>query len=289
MKPLIVITGPTASGKTEFAIETAHKRGCEIVNADSMQVYKYMDIGTAKPTVKERDGIPHYLFDEVEPTENYSVASYCEAAHKYISQIHERGKVPLLVGGTGLYIDSVVYNIKYGEGGASDELRESLGRLADEKGNEYIYEMLKKIDPESAEKIHLSDRKRIIRAIEVYRLTGQTMSEQRRRSRQEGRVYKAEIYAIDMEREKLYNRINDRVDKMFEAGLVKEVEHLLNMGVGKDATAMQAIGYKETARFLSGEILLDEAKQLIKQGTRRYAKRQLTWFNKNSEINWVRR
>lgn len=289
MKPLIVITGPTASGKTALSIEMAHEKGGEIVNADSMQVYKYMDIGTAKPTIQEREGIPHYLIDEIEPTQNFSVVQYCECANKYISFIHKKGKIPILVGGTGLYIDSVVYNIKYGQAGIDRKIRDELGELADVKGNEYLFDILKKIDPKSAEKIHVSDRRRIIRAIEVYRLTGETLTEQKIKSRLQESPYQTEMYALHLEREKLYDRINLRVDKMIQDGLVDEVKGLLEMGVDENTTAMQGIGYKEIALYLNGVVSFDEAIESIKQGTRRYAKRQLTWYRKNTDINWIRR
>ncbi len=289
MKPLIVITGPTASGKTAMAIETAVRRGCEILNADSMQVYRHMDIGTAKPTAEERAVVPHHLFDIAHPGEPYSVAQYCVAAHAAIAEVHSRGKIPLLVGGTGLYIDSIVNNIQYQEGVASGALREYFGRLADEKGNIHIHDLLFKVDPQSAGRIHVSDRKRVIRALEVYHQTGETITSQQEKSRLAGRIYEVQIYGIETERDTLYSRINIRVDKMFGMGLTDEVQRLLDMGVGKSATAMQAIGYKEILRYLSGEITEDEAKEQIKQGTRRYAKRQMTWFRKNDEIQWVRR
>ncbi|OQB14010.1 MAG: tRNA dimethylallyltransferase [Firmicutes bacterium ADurb.Bin193] len=289
MKPLIVITGPTASGKTAYSVEMAQKIGGEIINADSMQIYKHMDIGTAKPSMEERGGIPHHLMDIVEPWENYSVAQYCKEAHRCIAQIHDSGKIPILVGGTGLYIDSVVYNIEYGEGGADEEFRREMKQLASERGNEYILNMLEKVDPQSAAKIHLSDTKRIIRALEVYHLTGETITEQNKKSRLKKSPYDAKIYAIEMERQELYRRINARVDMMFEAGLTDEVKRLLGMGVSEKATSMQAIGYKETAEYLRGEASFSDAVEKIKRNTRRYAKRQLVWFRRNSGINWVRR
>jgi tRNA dimethylallyltransferase len=287
MKPLIVITGPTASGKTEMSIEMAQKIGGEIVNADSMQVYKYMDIGTAKPTLEERNKIPHYLIDEVEPTVSYSVAQYVVAARDYIAKVHEKQKTPILVGGTGLYIDSVVNNIQYGEGGVDENYRMHLKKIADEMGNEHIHKMLHGIDPKSAEKIHVSDRKRIIRALEVYHLTGETITEQKEKSRLQKSPYQVEMYAINMDRSKLYDRINKRVDIMIKKGLVEEVERLIKMGVNENMTSMQGIGYKEIMQYLKGEISLDEATDMIKQGTRRYAKRQLTWLRKNSKIQWI--
>jgi len=286
-KPLIVITGPTASGKTALSIETAHKIGGEIVNADSMQIYKYMDIGTAKPTIGERDGIPHYLIDEIEPTENFSVAQYCEMAREYIDLIHKKGKIPILVGGTGLYIDSVVYNIKYGEGGADENYRSTLNDLADKYGNEHIYKMLEEIDLECAEKLHIADRRRIIRALEVFHTTGETMTEQKRKSRLVPTTYETRMFATNMDRDILYQRINKRVDIMLEMGLVKEVENLLKMGISENTTAMQGIGYKEIIAYLNGMVTLEEAVEQIKQGSRRYAKRQLTWFRRNKDIKWI--
>jgi len=286
-KPLVVITGPTASGKTALSIETAQKIGGEIVNADSMQIYKYMDIGTAKPTIEERSGIPHYLIDEIEPTDNFSVAQYCEKAREYIDLIHKKGKIPILVGGTGLYIDSVVYNIKYGDGGADENYRNMLNDLADKNGNEYIYEMLKKIDLECAMKLHIADRRRIIRALEVFHTTGETITEQKRKSRLVPTTYETKIFATNMDREVLYQRINKRVDIMLEMGLVQEVENLLKMGISENTTAMQGIGYKEILAYLKGNMPLDEAVEMIKQGSRRYAKRQLTWFRRNNDIKWI--
>lgn len=286
-KPLIVITGPTASGKTALSIETAQKIGGEIVNADSMQIYKYMDIGTAKPTMEERSGIPHYLIDEIEPTNSFSVAQYCDRAREYIDLIHKNGKIPILVGGTGLYIDSVVYNIKYGEGGADENYRNELNALADKNGNEYIFEMLKTIDPECAQKLNIADRRRIIRALEVFHTTGETITEQKRKSRLVPTIYETKMFATNMDREILYQRINKRVDVMLEMGLVQEVENLLKMGINENTTAMQGIGYKEILAYLKGNVTFDEAVEQIKQGSRRYAKRQLTWFRRNNDIKWV--
>ena len=286
-KPLIVITGPTASGKTALSIETAQKIGGEIVNADSMQIYKYMDIGTAKPTMEERSGIPHYLIDEIEPTDKFSVAQYCDRAREYIDFIHKKGKIPILVGGTGLYIDSVVYNIKYGEGGADENYRNRLNELADKNGNEYIYEMLEKIDLECAMKLHIADRRRIIRALEVFHTTGETITEQKRKSRLVPTTYETKMFATNIDREVLYQRINKRVDVMLDMGLVQEVENLLKMGISENTTAMQGIGYKEILAYLKGNVPLDEAVDMIKQGSRRYAKRQLTWFRRNNDIKWI--
>ena len=284
---LYVITGPTASGKTAMSIELAERIGGEIINADSMQIYKYMDIGTAKPTVGERRAVPHHLIDIVHPSESYSVADYCDEARRCIDGIVQRGKIPILVGGTGLYIDSVVYNINYSPVRADESYRSMMNEEADRLGNEYIYNKLRKIDPQSAEKIEMNDRRRIIRALEVYRLTGETQTEHKIRSRQTPPPHSAKIYAINTDRQILYDRINKRVDIMFERGLADEVKALVEMGIDRETTAMQAIGYKEVLHYLDGDISLEEAKEIIKQSSRRYAKRQLTWFRRNDDIEWV--
>ena len=288
MIPLTVITGPTASGKTQMAIELALKKNGEIVSADSMQIYRRMDVGTAKPSLQERAGVVHHMIDVAEPWEKYSVARYCEATHSIIAEIHQKGKTPILTGGTGLYIDSVVNNIKYGEGEADPALRRELCELADKNGNGHIHEMLKSVDSESAEKIHVSDRKRIVRALEVFHTTGETMTEQKRISRSGGSIYDAKIYAIDVPRQMLYERVNARVDCMIERGLQAEVRGLLESGVSPDANSMQGIGYKEMIGVINGEKSLDRAIEEIKQNTRHYAKRQLTWFRRNPDIIWNR-
>lgn len=284
---LIVIAGPTASGKTELAVRIAQRHGGEIVNADSMQVYKYMNIGTAKPDISERGGIPHHLMDIVDPRDSFSVSRYCELAHKCIKDISDRGKLPILVGGTGLYIDSVVNNIIFSDVPSDKEYCALLEQQAKKHGNEYIYKMLQIIDPTAAEKIAVNDIKRIIRALEVYKTTGKTITEHKAASRSVPSPYQAEYFALDTDRGELYDKINRRVEIMFDKGLVAEVEDLLKMGVSKECTAMQAIGYKETAAYINGECTLDEAKDAIKQGSRRYAKRQLTWLRANKNIKWL--
>ncbi|MBQ7953522.1 MAG: tRNA (adenosine(37)-N6)-dimethylallyltransferase MiaA [Clostridia bacterium] len=288
MKDLIVITGPTASGKTAMSVELAKILGAEIVNADSMQIYKYMDIGTAKPDMEERQGIPHHLIDIAEPDEQFSVARYCECAKEAIDAVHAKGKPVVMVGGTGLYVDSLVNNIQFSEIDADDEYRAKMDALADEKGNEYLYNMLCEIDPVSGAKISVSDRKRIIRALEVYHLTGKTITWHNEQSRSVPSPYNTTMFAIDVDREVLYDKINRRVDIMMEKGLLNEVKNIINMGIKRDFTSMQAIGYKEIAEYLDGEITLDEAIDKIKQGSRRYAKRQLTWYRRNEKINWVK-
>ncbi len=287
IKDLIVITGPTASGKTALSVEVAKRLGGEIVNADSMQIYKYMDIGTAKPDMEERQGIPHHLIDIVNPDEAFSVARYCECAKEVIDNIHQRGKIPVMVGGTGLYVDSLVNNIQFSEIEPDEQYRDKMDKLAEEMGNEYIYKMLENIDPDSACKIKVADRKRIIRALEVYHLTGKTITWHNEQSRSVPSPYNTTMFAINMDREALYDKINRRVDVMIANGLVDEVKAIMDMGVQKDATSMQAIGYKEIVEYLEGHITLDEATDKIKQSSRRYAKRQLTWFRRNENIHWI--
>ena len=287
IKDLIVITGPTASGKTALSVRLAKEIGAEIVNSDSMQIYKYMDIGTAKPTVDEREGVPHHLIDIVNPDELFSVARYCECAKEAIDDIHSRGKIAVMVGGTGLYVDSLVNNIQFSETEPDEEYRKSLEDDAEKLGNEYIYEKLKTIDPQSAAKIAVQDTKRIIRALEVYHVTGKTITWHNEQSRSVPSPYNTTMFAISMDREALYDKINRRVDVMLELGLVDEVKKILSMGVDEKATSMQAIGYKEIVGYLKGEISLEKAADDIKQGSRRYAKRQLTWFRRNNNINWI--
>lgn len=286
---LIVIAGPTASGKTSLAIKIAQEYNGEIVNADSMQIYKYMNIGTAKPDIEERCGITHHLLDFVDPKDNYSVAQYCEAAHKCIKDIYNRGKLPIMVGGTGLYIDSVVNNITFSDIPSDKAYCEELYSEAKNFGNEYIYKKLQTIDKTATEKISVNDTKRIVRALEVFHTTGKTITWHNENSRQNPSPYKAKYYAVFHERDALYDRINKRVDIMIGQGLVDEVKFLLSYGVPKDCTSMQAIGYKEIVMYLNGEISLDMAVDMIKQGSRRYAKRQLTWFRANKNINWLDR
>lgn len=280
---LTIITGPTASGKTALSIALAKEIGGEIINADSMQVYQYMDIGTAKPTMQERDGVPHHLLDVVQPNEPFSVAKYCDLARKAISEVHDRGHIPIMVGGTGLYIDSVAYHIQYSPVESDPAYRAML----EQQENTALYQQLMEIDPESAEKISINDTKRIIRALEIYHVSGETKTAHEKRSRQTPSPYNLKLFAIRMDREQLYQRINQRVEIMFENGLVEEVKRLLEMGIDESCTSMQAIGYKETVLYLKNEISLAEAKEMIQQGSRRYAKRQLTWFRRNPDITWL--
>lgn len=287
MNNVIVILGPTASGKTKLSIELAKDIHGEIVSADSMQVYKYMDVGTAKPDEEEKQGIKHYLIDEITPDREFSVAGFQQLAIKYIDDIINRGKVPIVSGGTGLYIDSLIYNIEFGDTICDWELREKLKNEALEKGNEYLHNKLKEIDPEAAEKIHMNNVKRVIRAIEVYTYTQKPISMHQEESRKNPSKYNFVIFGLKMDREKLYERINQRVDLMMEKGLIQEVKKLIEMGYDRSTIAMQGIGYKEILSYLRGEITLDEAVYVLKRDTRHYAKRQLTWFNRMKDVSWI--
>lgn len=287
MIPLLIIGGPTASGKTAVGIRLAKLLDGEIISADSMQVYRHMDIGTAKPDMEERDGVPHHLLDIVEPTENFSLAQYVPLAHQKIEEIHARGKLPIMVGGTGLYIDTVAQNIQLGEQAKdTNTVREKLMRQVEEKGSAWLHDYLKKIDPESAARIHENNVKRLVRAVEVYELTGITMSEHNRRSRLEPPRYRTYYMALEHEREALYDRIDRRVDFMMEQGLLEEVRQCVALGAGRYNTSMQAIGYRQLLDYLEGNDSLEEAVDKIKQESRRYAKRQMTWFRRSVQ-HWM--
>ncbi len=279
--PLVVLFGPTASGKTSLAVEMAKLLDGEVVTADSMQVYKHMNIGTAKPTVEEMEGIPHHLIDIAEPDENFSLAQYVEAAHACIRDVVSRGKMPIMAGGTGLYIDTVVQNISLSEEVRDESYRKELLAFAEQNGNEPLMEELAKVDPESSERLHLNDTKRIVRALEVFRATGIPQSEHIRRSKEQESPYEAYKFCImPSDRAMLYDRINLRVDLMFEAGLLDEVKFLYDKGIDERFTSMQGIGYKEVLDFFRGRCDLENAKENIKQSTRRYAKRQVSWFKR---------
>ena len=285
--PLIVICGPTASGKTALAIKAAQLSGGEVVNADSMQIYQYMDIGTAKPTEEELAAAKHHLVGFVDPREPFSVADYVPLAHRTIREIIERGKMPILAGGTGLYINSVVNDVTFGEEGTNPEIRAELNALAAEKGAEYLLEMLAKIDPEAAAGMHPNNLRRIVRAIEFYRATGKPISVHQRETQQIESRYEPLMLMPNYERSVLYDRINRRVDIMFDSGLEDEVQKLLAMGCTKEMQSMQGIGYKETAEYLDGAMTREECKELIKMSSRRYAKRQLTWFRRDQRIHLI--
>lgn len=287
MEKVIVIAGPTASGKTALAVELAKKINGEVISCDSMQIYKDMSIGTAKPTVEEMDGVPHYLIDFVSPDERYSVADFKRDAEEKIEYILSRGKVPILCGGTGLYIDTLVLGIDYPEIELDQEYRDELMKKAEsEEGLKELYDEAKSIDPEAMEKISENDKKRITRVLELYKTTGKTKTELEKISRSNGVKYDYRVFAITMDREKLYDRINRRVDIMIEQGLIDEVRNVIEK-YDKFPTAMQGLGYKEVVEYFDGKLTKQEMIDKIKQETRRYAKRQLTWFRKNKNIVWI--
>ena len=286
---VVVITGPTATGKTKLAVALAHEFDGEIVSADSMQLYRRMDIGTAKVTPEETEGVPHHMIDLAEPDESYSVARYVEDAARCIDDILARGKLPIIAGGTNLYIDSLISGRDFAENESDGSLRAELDSQYDELGGEKMLELLREFDPERAARLHPSDRRRIIRAIEVYRLTGKTITQHDLETKQLPPRYDAAYIALDFEdRAKLYERIDARVDIMVEQGLFDEVRALIDSGLSSSCTAMQAIGYKEPAAYFRGEISKDEAIELIKRESHRYAKRQLTWLRRSDAIFWIR-
>ena len=288
MKPkVIVIGGPTASGKTALSIELAKRINGEIVSCDSMQIYKDMDIGSAKPSLEEMQGIKHYMIDIVRPDMRFSVAEYKKQAESAIEEILKKDKMPIIVGGTGLYANSLIYGIEYKEIDFDEEYRKELELKASEpNGLKGLYEIAKKIDNEAIQKISPNDKKRIIRVLEIYHSTGKTKTQQEADSRKNGVKYDYRVFAIDIERNILYDRINKRVDIMIKNGLIQEVENLLKK-YDKFPTAMQGLGYKEVVQYLKGEISKQEMIEKIKQETRRYAKRQLTWFRKNKQTIWL--
>jgi tRNA dimethylallyltransferase len=283
--PLLVIVGPTAAGKTNTAIEIAAKLSGEVISADSRQIYRYMDIGTAKPSLAERKGIPHYLIDIVDPDADFSVANFQPMAQKIINQIWEKGKLPMLVGGTGLYISAVIDAYNFSNLPANPEFRHQMRKLALDKGKHYIWHKLQSIDPVTAERLHPNDVKRIIRALEVYNFTGRTLGSWEQEQPQES-PYNLLIIGITRERSHLYEAINRRVDKMMEMGLIEEVHRLLKMGYSPTLNSMQGLGYKELIPYINGEISLAEAVEILKRDTRRFAKRQLTWFRRDKRVNW---
>lgn len=284
--PIIAVVGPTASGKSHLAVELAKWKQTEVVSADSMQIYREMSIGTAKPTPQEQEGVVHHLIDFVDLSQPFSVADYVSLAKKCVQNIYDQGKIPVLVGGTGLYIRSFLENISFSEQDRDEALRLVLAQKAKEKGIQELVEELKSFDPESAERIDPNNLPRLIRAIEIYRTTGQTMTQQIQQSRQMPSPYQVCMIGLDYaDRQVLYDRINRRVDQMLEQGLVEEARRVLAQPNGQ--TALQAIGYKELQPYFQGEISLEQAAENMKQETRRYAKRQLTWFRREKKIHWI--
>ena len=277
MNKIIIISGPTASGKTALAVSLAKKLNTEVISCDSMQIYKNMNIGTAKVTIEEMDGVKHHMIDIVNPDMPYSVSDYSEKAIQIISDLHSKNKIPIICGGTGLYIDSLLYPLSFVVN-KDDNIREALYKELDEYGPEHMHALLEEIDPKEAEKVHYNNTKRVIRALEIFKITGKTKSELDERERP--LRYDTMLIALNPERELLYSRINDRVDKMFNNGLLNEVKSLVNNGINFDMQSMQAIGYKEFKPYFNDECSLDEVKENIKTGSRNYAKRQITWLKR---------
>lgn len=275
---VVVVCGPTASGKTDLGVKLAQRLDGEIVSADSMQIYTGMDIASAKPSEEEKKGIFHHMMGFLEPNKAYSVADYVEAAHECIREIDARGKLPLIVGGTGLYISSLINNLKFDDTGSDSAFRAQMKRFAEENGNEALWERLNREDPKTAAKLHPNNLNRVIRALEVFYISGNTISEAQEKSRAEESPYEAYFLMPDYRREELYQRIDDRVDKMLKTGLLEEAREFFSHG--DYITSSQAIGYKELKPFIDGEKTLEECVSRLKQATRNYAKRQLTWFNK---------
>jgi tRNA dimethylallyltransferase len=287
MRELLIICGPTASGKTAVAVEICLALGGEVVSADSMQIYRGMDIGTAKPKPEEARGVAHHLLDIAEPGEAYSVATYRERAIEAIEDIFARGRTPVVCGGTGLYIDALTRPLGFSAQG-DESVRKPLEEIASrEGGRERLHAMLREVDPQSADRLHVNDVRRVIRALEIFQLTGKTLSEQRALDSGREGAYRGRLVGLSWPREELYARIDRRVDQMMADGLVKEVEALLSGGLCGRATAMQGIGYKEVARALAGECAMAEAVERVKQATRNYAKRQLTWFRRDERVTWI--
>ena len=288
-KPLIILTGPTAVGKTKASIGLAKAIGGEIISADSMQVYRHMDIGSAKITKEEMADVPHYLIDVLEPEEEFHVVRFQQMAKAAMADIYSRGKIPIIVGGTGFYIQALLYDIDFTENEGDSVYREKLEALAKEKGAAYLHGQLAMVDPKSAEEIHANNIKRVIRALEFYHQTGQKISEHNERERQKESPYQFCYFVLNDRRECLYERIDQRVDQMIRNGLVQEVQTLKERGCTKQMVSMQGLGYKEIFSYLEGDCSLEETVYIIKRDTRHFAKRQLTWFKRERDVIWVQK
>ena len=286
-KPMVILTGPTAVGKTALSIALAKRINGAVISADSMQVYRHMDIGSAKVTPEEMEGVPHYLIDVLEPGQEFNVVVFQELAKQAAAKIYSRGHIPIVVGGTGFYIQALVYDIDFTENDEDTAFRRTLEEQAKREGAEALYERLRAVDPESCESIHAHNIKRVIRAIEFYEKTGKKISEHNREQRQNDSPYNFAYFVLNDDRERIYERINGRVDLMMAQGLVEEVRALRESGCRKDMVSMQGLGYKELLSYLEGETSLEEAVYLIKRDTRHFAKRQLTWFRREKEVIWV--
>ncbi len=286
-KPLIILTGPTAVGKTALSIGLAKAVDGEIISADSMQVYRKMNIGTAKIEPSEMQGVRHHLIDILDPGEEFNVVLFKRYALEAMEDIYSRGKIPVIVGGTGFYIQALLYDIDFEDNDNDMSYREELQRLAAEKGNSYIHDMLSKVDPESAEKIHENNVKRVIRALEFYRKTGMKISEHNETEAQKESPYNFEYFVLNDDRSKLYDRIDRRIDIMLEQGLEAEVRQLVSEGYSRDLVSMQGLGYKEIIDYIQGRCSFDEAVYTLKRDTRHFAKRQITWFKREKHVTWV--
>ena len=287
MRPLIIITGPTAVGKTALSVRLAKAIGGEIISADSMQVYRHMDIGSAKIKKEEMDGVPHYLIDVLDPEEEFNVTVFQKMAKEAVEEIYSHGHIPIVAGGTGFYIQALLYDIDFTENGEDTSIRMELEKLGQERGAEHLHNLLRDIDPDSAEEIHENNMKRVIRAIEYYRQTGERISEHNKREREKKSPYDFLYYVVNTDRPYLYERIDRRVDLMLEQGLVEEVMHLKDMGLTRDMVSMQGLGYKEILDYLQGICTLEEAVYVLKRDTRHFAKRQITWFKRERDVRWL--
>lgn len=288
-KPLIILTGPTSVGKSALSIALAKAVGGEIISADSMQVYRHMDIGTAKITPSQMQGVPHHLIDEFVPDEEFNVVRFQQLSRRYMEQIYDRNHIPILVGGTGFYIQAVLYDINFTENESGSSYRARLEQLLRERGEEYLYALLKEADPESAEIIHPNNSKRVIRALEFLELTGNKISEHNKEQREKESPYNYCYFVLNKDRGALYQSINERVDQMLREGLLDEVKSLAAKGYTRDMVSMQGLGYKEMLAYLNGEYTYDEAVEILKRDTRHFAKRQLTWFRREKDVIWVNR
>ena len=286
-KPLIILTGPTAAGKTSLSVRLAERLDCEIISADSMQVYKEMDIGTAKITRQEMRGIPHHLVDILRPDQPFNVVEFQKRARSAVEDILSRGKIPLIVGGTGFYIQALLYDIDFSDHEEEESYRRELTELSQKKGKEYLHHMLEEVDPAYAASVHYNNVKRVIRALEYYKETGQRLSDHNEEQQQKESPYCYAYFVLNHDRKILYDRINRRVDQMMADGLLEEVTRLIAKGYTKDMTSMQGLGYKEFFAYVDGSASLEEVVDQIKQETRRFAKRQLTWFRREKDVIWI--
>ncbi len=286
-KKMVILTGPTAVGKSALSVALAKKINGAVISADSMQVYKYMDIGSAKITSEEMQGIPHYLIGELDPKEEFNVVRFAGMAKRYLETIYKENKIPIVVGGTGFYIQALLYDIHFSRQECDIAYRRQLLEQAEEKGAASLHEMLKRLDPESAEAIHANNIKRVVRALEYYHLTGEKISEHNKTERERTSPYNFAYFVLNERRPELYKKIDQRVDEMIEKGLVDEVKRLRQMGCRREMVSMQGLGYKEIFDYLDGPLAFEEAVRIIKRETRHFAKRQLTWFGRERDVVWL--